>query len=142
MFFVLFVLSGLRLGPFVRMSRRRSPGGARVAPGTGCGGPRKLALQHPLDILEEFHLLGADQRDRFAGKAGAAGAANAVDVILGRVRQFVIDDERQLLDVEAARRDVGRDEYRNLALLELLERLHALGLGAVAVYLLRDDPVL
>ena len=38
------------------------------------------------------------------------GAADAVHVVLRHVRQLVVDDVRQLLDVEAARGDVGGDQ--------------------------------
>ena len=86
-----------------------------------------------LDLGQTFVLFRAHQRDRRAGGAGAAGAADAVHVVVGRVRQVEVDDVRQLLDVEAARRDVGRDQHADLARLEVVERLHALGLRAVAV---------
>ena len=44
--------------------------------------------------------------------AGAAGAADAVDVVGRHHRQLEVDDVRELLDVEAARRDLGRDQER------------------------------
>ena len=47
----------------------------------------------------------AETRDTAARGARAARAADAVHVILRHVRQLVVDDVRQLLDVEAARRD-------------------------------------
>ena len=40
-------------------------------------------------------------------RAGAAGAAGAVDVDLGRLGEGVVEDVREVLDVDAARRDVG-----------------------------------
>ena len=40
---------------------------------------------------------------------------------------------RQRVDIEPARRNVGRDQHADLARLEVFERLHALGLRAVAV---------
>ena len=45
---------------------------------------------------------------------GAAGAADAVDVILSATigRSKLIDD-RQLIDVETACGDIGRDEHRD-----------------------------
>ena len=53
---------------------------------------------------------GSAERDRHAFAPGAAGPADAMDVRLGRGRHVVVDDVRQLRDVEAARGDVGRDE--------------------------------
>jgi len=54
-------------------------------------------------------------------------------VVLGDVRQFVVDHVRQQLDIESARGDVGGDQHVDGALLEIFERLHAFALGAVAV---------
>ena len=54
---------------------------------------------------------------------GATGAADAMHVVFGHVRQFVIDDLRQFGDVEATRGDVGRDQHLHLVALEVFERL-------------------
>ena len=54
-------------------------------------------------------------------------------VILGHVGQVEVDDVRQLLDVEAARGDVGRDQHLHLAGLEVLQGADARGLALVAV---------
>src|SRR5512134_3151341 len=117
----------------------RACGRARFGEGLRCGRARQLALEQSLDVLQILHLVGADQGNCFTRQPRAPGAADAMDVILRSVRKLEIDDERQLFDVESARRDVGRDQHRNLALLEFIERLHALGLGAVAVDFLRGD---
>ena len=87
------------------------------------------------------------ERDRGAAAAGAAGAADAVDVRLGGGRHVVVDDVREVLDVEAARGDVGGDEQVGLAVAEAahhavaLPLLHAAvqRLGAVAVRVERLD---
>ena len=34
-----------------------------------------------------------------------------MNVVLGHEREIVVDDERELRDVETARRDVGGDEH-------------------------------
>src|SRR5262249_42222708 len=61
-----------------------------------------LLLQEALDLDEVLLLLVRDQRDGLARGARAAGAADAVDVVLGHVRQLVVHHERQIVDVEAA----------------------------------------
>src|SRR5262249_26248829 len=81
---------------------------------------RELALQELFDRLEKIRLFRRNQRDRLAGHPRAAGAADAVNVIFWRVRELVIDDEGQLLDVDAAGRDVGRDQHRAVAVLEVV----------------------
>ena len=66
-------------------------------------------------------------------RAGAAGPADAMDVVLRVPRQLEVDDDRQVLDVEAAGRDVGRHEDPDLAGLEALERARPLRLRSIAV---------
>src|SRR5690606_18660295 len=68
-------------------------------------------LDQAFDGLEQLDFAIVHQRDRRAGGAGAAGAANAVHVVLGNVGQFEIDHLRQLVDVQAARGDVGGDQH-------------------------------
>ena len=48
-------------------------------------------------------------------------------------REVVVDDEADLLHVDAAREDVGRDEHAALAVAELVEDQLALGLLEVGV---------
>ena len=94
---------------------------------------RDRAAEDALDVAQQLELVDADQRDGVAVDAGAAGAADAVDVVLGDHRQLEVDDVRQRLDVEAARGDLGRDEDREPAGLEVGQRADALRLALVAV---------
>ena len=66
-----------------------------------------MAAQQPV-----FARLG--QRDGDAVAASAAGAADAVHVGLGRRGHVVVDDVREVLDVEAAGGDVGGDQHIGL----------------------------
>ena len=91
------------------------------------------ALDQALDVAQEHVLVDAHERDRLAFGAGAARAADAVHVVLGHVRQVVVDDVRQLVDVDAARRDVGGDHHLDLAGLEVRQRARARVLALVAV---------
>ena len=85
-------------------------------------------------ICAEVRLLvGRDERERVARQLGARRAADAVDVVLGHVRDVEVHDVREGLDVDAARGDVRRDEHLELPVLEAGERLRALRLAAVAV---------
>src|SRR5262249_55283212 len=78
-------------------------------------------------------VLAVDERDRDAGGAGAAGAADPVDVGLVVLGAGVVDDVRDAGDVDAARGDVGGDEGLDLVLAELRQRLLARDLRHVAV---------
>ncbi|EWS52902.1 hypothetical protein X551_04306 [Methylibium sp. T29] len=60
-------------------------------------------------------------------------------VVLGHVGQLEIDDVRQLVDVDAARGDVGCHQHLERAALEVGQRLGARGLALVAVDRHRGD---
>ena len=65
-----------------------------------------------------------------------------MDVVLGDHRQLEVDDVRERLDVEPARGDLGGDEDREPAGLEVGQRADALRLALVAVDRRRRDAVL
>ena len=83
--------------------------------------------------LELILLVERDERDGVALHARPSGAADAVHVVLGVVGELEVDDHRQPLDVQAARRHVRGHQHAHLARLELLQGALALALGAVAV---------
>ena len=78
---------------------------------------------------ERILLRGIAERDRDAGLFGARGAADAVNVVLRHFRQLEIDHVRDVIDVDAAGGDVGRDKDPRTAALELL-RAHGRGRSA------------
>ena len=127
---------GMMLARLTRAWPARAPSGrgSRVAIGDEAllDRPRDRLLEHPLDAAQQVGLVDADERDRLARRARPAGPADPVDVVLRVPRQLEVDDVRQVLDVEAAGGDVGRDEDPDLAGLEALERARPLRLRAVA----------
>ena len=86
-----------------------------------------------LDLGKQWPLVNADERDGVAFLAGTTGAADPVDVVGRDHGQLIVDDVRQRVDVEAPRRDLGRDQNRNLVLLEVGQCAHALRLALVAM---------
>src|SRR5215813_5781582 len=71
--------------------------------------------------------------DGCARASGAPGTPDAVNVIVGVMRHVEIEHMAHRRDVEAAGRDVGSDQQRDLALAELIERGHARRLVHVAM---------
>ena len=61
-------------------------------------------------------------------RSGPRGAADAMDIVLGRVRQIVVDHPLNAGDVDAAGGDVGGDENAVAAATESLQRLAPLRL--------------
>ena len=72
------------------------------------------AVGEALDVFEPVNLAAGDEGDGLAALARAAGAADAMDVIFAVVRQVVIEDDLDVVDVEPARGDIGRDEESRL----------------------------
>ena len=100
-----------------------------------------------LDVVDLKHLASGDERNRASTAAGAAGAADAMHVIFHVVRQIVIEHHLDVVDVDAARGDVGGDEKFQAGLAELVHHAVALRLVHVAVQTVggitlrvRDDP--
>ena len=126
------------------MPRGTGIGPARcgVAAGSGFvrarrGATDALELAAEADVLLQApdvadHRVG-DERDDDTRRAGAAGAARTVHVRLGVFGEVEVHDARDAVDVNAARRDIGRDERVDVALLERLQRTIALALRATTV---------
>ena len=111
---------GCALEPFwnVSASRGTSPRGAsRVSRSIACS----------RSLLRRGEARGAAARRR------PRGAADAVDVVLGDVRQVEVHDVTDVGDVDAAGGDVGRDEHAVGAVLEPVERHPPLRRRAVGV---------
>src|ERR1017187_8332325 len=94
---------------------------------------RQTLADRTLDLAEIRLFLGCDEREGVARQLGARRAAHAMDVVLGDVRDVEVHDVREGFDVDAACRDVRRDEDLELSVLERGECLRALRLAAVAV---------
>ena len=78
-------------------------------------------------------VLGRDEGKSIAGALGASRATDAVDIGVCGVGHVIVDDVRDAVDVEPARRDVRRDHDAEVTGLKAAQSLFALSLGAVAV---------
>ncbi len=116
---------------------------ARVGGGLepGHDAHRQVTPQEAIDLLELILLVERREGDGTAGRSSTTGAADAVHVILGVHGQFEVDHMGQRVDVQAARRDVRRDQDADIAAAEGGERSLPLGLAAISVDGHRLDPV-
>ena len=57
--------------------------------------------------------------------AGTTSTADTVHIIFGHIRQFKVHHLRQLLDVQAASRDIGGYQNTHLTLFEIRQRTGA-----------------
>jgi hypothetical protein len=85
------------------------------------------------DAAQVTAFLVAAQRDRYAGRTGARGSANAVNIIFGNVRQLEVDDVRYAFHIDPSRGNVGGDEDPAAAGAKAGECALALGLRLVSV---------
>ncbi|PWB76904.1 MAG: hypothetical protein C3F15_04360 [Holophagae bacterium] len=95
-------------------------------------GDRDLVADVLVDGVEGVHVILARQAERRALGADPGRAADPVDVVLGVLRQVVVDDVADALDVQPPARHIGRDQDRQGAVAEVVEHAQALGLHDVA----------
>src|SRR5690606_38212028 len=89
----------------------------------------QLAADQLLDGLEQHGIVLAGEADGGTALAGAAGAADAVDVVLRLLRQGVVDHVADAVDVDAAARHVGGHQHLDGTGLEVVEGFDPLVLG-------------
>ena len=63
------------------------------------------------DSVEQANFFSVTKRQRGSCGACTGGAADAVDITLGIIGQFVVDHVRNPFDVDPSCNDVGADEY-------------------------------
>ena len=79
------------------------------------------APDETLERTQRSVIFRRDETDRIADCVRAAGASDAVDIILGVHREIVIHDMRDPIHIDAARGDVGRHEHPDGAGFEILQ---------------------
>jgi hypothetical protein len=86
----------------------------------------KVGQQHPLNCLpcsgfNRTHRQLVDrsyQRNRLARMAGPPGPSDTMNVVIRRHRNIVIDYMRDRINIDAARRNVGRNQHAMSSILE------------------------
>ena len=84
--------------------------------------PWDLLMEHLLDGLQRFHVLGRNEHSGEALAASAAGAPDAVDIVLRMDRNVVVEDVADVGDVQPSRRHVAGSEEGDRAVAESLKR--------------------
>ncbi len=90
-----------------------------------------------LNRLETVHKTLAGKGDCTPLLPGASGAANSVDVALGVLREIVVENEIEVVDVQTAGGNIRRDEEIRLSFLQVLDDPESLLLRQVANDVLR-----
>src|SRR5207245_10154115 len=82
---------------------------------------RNFSADETLDCLERGNFLAVHKRERVAHILGAAGPADAMDVIFWVLRHIIVNDVADAGDVEPARRAGGRAHHLVFAPLHTLQ---------------------
>src|SRR5579871_2289876 len=90
------------------------PSAVRDVGGTGDARRPDRGVDGAFDEPELVAFARRYQRNRLAAASGAPGAPDAVDIGFRVPRNIVVDDVRYLVNIEAARRDIGGDEQVGL----------------------------
>ncbi|STQ45642.1 Uncharacterised protein [Ewingella americana] len=80
-----------------------------------------FTLEQALNVTQQFVFIDTHQRNRFTGGFRTASTANTVNVVFRYVWQLIVDDVRQLVDVQTARRDVSSYQHANAAVFEICQ---------------------
>src|SRR5262245_44968282 len=91
------------------------------------------SVQKTFDIAEQRLFFSRHQRYSLTGVSRSSGAPDAMDVVLGDHRKIKVDDHRQVIDIEAARRDVSRNQNAGPPKLEILKGTRSRVLALVTV---------
>ncbi|MNM53550.1 hypothetical protein D3C81_646540 [compost metagenome] len=89
-----------------------------------------LLAGNALDALEQLLFVWSNQRNGFTRATGTTGTADTVHVIFFDVRQLEVDHVRQLVNVQAASRNIGSNHDTHGAGLEIGQ---GLGTGILAL---------
>jgi hypothetical protein len=78
-------------------------------------------------------ILRRDEREGIASTLRASCSSDAMDVSIGGIRHIVVDDVRDALNIQSARRNICSDHDGEMACFETVQSALTLSLGAVAM---------
>jgi hypothetical protein len=103
-------------------------GFAGCPPGARRGGERAVPWKHGENLwayaclggqtLQVATLVGQREGDDGTGAARPGGTSGAVQIFLGPAWRVSVEDQTHLVDVDAARRDIGGHQYAERTILE------------------------
>src|SRR6267378_8402719 len=95
--------------------------------------PHNAATDETFEHAQRPLIFGRNKADRIADGVGAAGASDAMDIILRVHRKIIVHHMRDPIHIDAEGGDVGGDEDTDGAGLEILQRAEPLVLRAIGM---------
>jgi hypothetical protein len=92
------------------------------------------AFQLTLNIAQNAHIILGDEVDSDTLASESARATNPVDVVLTIAGEVVVDDQRDLLNIDTTGPDIGRNQHTRVGLAEILHNAVALPLRHISVH--------
>ena len=93
--------------------------------------PHDPAADETLERTQRSLIFRRNEADRITDGMRAAGASDAMDIILRVHREIVIHHMRDPIDIDAARGDIGRDQHAHRARLEIFQSAQPLILRTI-----------
>ena len=98
-------------------------------------------IEVALVTTDQCHFFFGHDRYGFSARAHAAGAARAVEIIVGAGREIYVDDVADAFDIQSTGSDIGGDQEWDASAAELLDGVFPFELAQSAVqYLKRNLP--
>ena len=82
---------------------------------------RQLVPNQVFDCVQNQNFTGIAERERGSGSAGSCRSADAMNVTFGVIRKLIIDDMRDVFNINAPRDDVRSNKDSNSSVVEIRE---------------------
>ena len=109
-------------------------GGLWLVHSFGQGISRNLVLQHPFYGCQGWAVLFVDKGNRPTFTASASRSSNSVYIVFGVARAVLVNDHRDVVNVNTARHNIGGHEYIHATRLEVQHNALTIRLFQVGVH--------
>lgn len=91
------------------------------------------------DISEILPILCITESERYSTCSCSTSSTDSVNIGLRDIRNIIVDDMCQEIDIDATSRDISRDKYSGLSVFEIRERSLSSILGFISMDSFRSD---
>ena len=88
---------------------------------------------HPLDTLELASLFARYKHDRMSISTRSTSTTDTMDIRFWIMRDMIVDDESDIVEIESSRGYICSDKYTNLTRLKRLDRTDSISLHHITI---------